>query len=268
MQCQTCFSALTVGQRKFCSKRCNDRWRYSVPSVSFTCGECGSTVLIPANKVTRRRYCSRSCATAAYNRTHLRGPRNGNWRGGRALYYGTAWKTARDAARARDRVCQHCGKTADMNGRALDVHHVEPFRFSGDNSIENLIALCHSCHMRADDHGRSGSAEFLRKATAKHPTKRGIRRLKQLMRAAEARALRRQRQREATTMEQQGLSLREIARALGVSHETISNWLKGHHRVQEAAARYTVKRFRRPRGRPLLSCPPLRPGSSVGRARV
>ena len=265
-----CSMPLRGNQRRFCSKRCNDRWRYSVRSVSFMCAECGGTVLLPANKVGRRKYCTRSCATAAYNRKHLRGPRNGNWRGGRALYYGETWKIMRDIVRERDQVCQRCSKTPQENGRALDVHHVEPFRFSGDNSIENLVALCHSCHMRADDHGRAGSAEFLHNDKHKRPTKREIRRLKQLLREAERRALRRQRQREATRMHDEGMSLREIARALSVSHETVSKWLKGHYRVQEPRIVYhaTNRTRRRPLGRPLLSCPPLRPGSSVGRARV
>jgi hypothetical protein len=122
--------------------------------------------------------------------------------------------------------------------------------------------------MRADDHGRAGSAKFIRNSEPMRPTKREIRRLKQLLRAAERRALRRQHQRVAAEMNEAGASLREIARALGVSHETVSKWIKGYYRVQEAAARYRTQSIRRPLGRPLLSCPPLRPGSSVGRARV
>ena len=195
--------------------------------------------------------------------------RNPNWRGGRALSYGSGWKVIKEQVRARDRVCQHCGKTPEESGRALDVHHLQPFRFSGDNSLDNLVALCHSCHMRADDHGRAGSAIFLHNDKPKRPTKREIRRLKQLLREVERRALRRQHQRDTARMHDEGMSLREIARALGVSHETVSRWLKGYYRVQERAAAYATKRTRRrPFGRPLLSCPPPRPGSSVGRARV
>ena len=175
----------------------------------------------------------------------------------------------KELVRARDVVCQGCGKTGAESGRALDVHHLQPFRFSGDNSLDNLVALCRSCHMRADDHGRAGTAIFLHNDKPKRPTKREIRRLKQLMREAERRALRRQHQRDTARMHDEGMSLREIARALGVSHETVSKWLKGYYRVQERAATYATKRTRRrPFGRPLLSCPPLRPGSSVGRARV
>ncbi len=264
-----CGSALNGTKRRWCSKQCNDRWRSLVPSVEFTCSECERTVLIPANKRKRRLFCSRSCARAAYNAKNLVGPRNGNWRGGRALYYGRNWKGIKAEVRARDRVCRKCGMTPAENGQALDVHHVQPFRYSGDNSPINLVALCRRCHMRADDHGRAGTAEFLHNSKPLNPTKRQIRRLKQLIRAAGARALRRQHQRDATRMRSMGMSLREIARALHVSHETVSKWLKGHYRVEEASAGYSTKRkLRRPLGRPLLSCLPLRPGSSVGRARV
>ena len=31
-----------------------------------------------------------------------------------------------------------------------NVHHKNPYLFSGDNSIENLIALCRKCHMKAE----------------------------------------------------------------------------------------------------------------------
>ena len=271
MTCVLCAQPLVIGQRRFCSKRCNDRWRATVPSKAFTCPECGTTVLVPANKLSRRKFCTRACATGAFNKKNLRGARNGNWKGGRALYYGQDWKAIKALVRKRDGVCMACGKTSEKNGRALDVHHIHPFRFSGNNSAENLVALCHSCHMRADDHGRAGSVKFLRDLTPKRPTKREIRRLRQLIREAERRARRRENQRAAAEMSAAGASLREISRALGVSHETVSRWLKGYYKVLERAVRYEVHRPRtrsRPLGRPLLSCPSLRPGSSVGRARV
>jgi hypothetical protein len=53
------------------------------------------------------------------------------WRGGRALYYGEGWKDIKMQVRARDLVCTNCGKAAEQNGRALDVHHLDPFRFLG-----------------------------------------------------------------------------------------------------------------------------------------
>lgn len=184
--------------------------------------------------LTRRKYCSLGCARAEYNRTHFRGANNPRWRGGRALSYGPNWKQIKAFVRARDGVCRDCGKTPEENGRALDVHHTDPFRFSGDNDPEKLQALCRSCHMRADDHGRRGSARFLRPAgLPTRPTKREIRRLRAAVRAAERRARRRAAQREAERMAADGTSLREIARALGVSHQTVANWLTGHYRLPD-----------------------------------
>jgi 5-methylcytosine-specific restriction endonuclease McrA len=184
--------------------------------------------LIPVNKKSHRKYCTRSCATATFNSQHLTGERNGMWRGGRALSYGADWKRIKEVVRQRDVVCHHCNKTPKENGRALDVHHIEPFRFSGDNSPGNLIALCRSCHMRADDHGRKGSAIFLAKAgTPKHPSKRELRRRAGAERTRQKAAQRIVSQRYAFRLHARGRSLREIARAVGVSHQTVANWLSG-----------------------------------------
>ena len=46
--------------------------------------------------------------------------------------------------------CQSCGRTED-----LQVHHIKPRSRLGDDSAENLIALCVKCHQ--DAHGHSAS---------------------------------------------------------------------------------------------------------------
>ena len=38
--------------------------------------------------------------------------------------------------------------TPGCNQPATDVHHVIPLRSGGDNSFDNLKALCHSCHSK------------------------------------------------------------------------------------------------------------------------
>ena len=150
------------------------------------------------------------------------------WKGGRALSYGVGWRTIKEIVRKRDGSCRRCGKTPAENGRALDVHHLEPFRFSGDNSPENLIALCRSCHMRADDHGRRGHARFLRKqGILKPPTKRDLRRSEARRRKIETMRSRAMLQARAFELADAGQSLRQISRALGVSHQTVANWLSG-----------------------------------------
>lgn len=85
------------------------------------------------------------------------GPKNANWRGGYSRRYGEGWSVARDAARARDQVCQHCGH--DGSKRRLEVHHVVPVRvfrstdgvgISDAHVLNNLVLLCKSCHGKAD----------------------------------------------------------------------------------------------------------------------
>lgn len=226
MECAFCGRPLKLNQRRWCSKRCNNAWRSIVPSKPFHC-RCGRDVLVPAGAYSSRKYCTRSCATATYNHLHLHGERNGRWRGGRALYYGIDWKKIKIQVRERDRVCRTCGMTPEENGRALDVHHLDPFRFSKGNSLDNLVALCRSCHMRADDHGRKGSARWVKQLRVKPPTKRQIRTFQQKVRSVEATKRRRELQRQALALSAAGCSLRQIAQAVGVSHQTVSNWLSG-----------------------------------------
>ena len=61
--------------------------------------------------------------------------------------YGDDWDAIRLIIYKRDKfTCQDCG----IKDIRLDVHHISPYLYSGDNSIENLIALCRSCHMKAE----------------------------------------------------------------------------------------------------------------------
>jgi len=80
------------------------------------------------------------------------GPNSPRWKGGNALY-GFLWPQQRDVARSRDNyTCQMCGKTRDELGQRPDVHHICPVRESCDNSLENLICLCPSCHGHCEQH--------------------------------------------------------------------------------------------------------------------
>jgi 5-methylcytosine-specific restriction endonuclease McrA len=41
--------------------------------------------------------------------------------------------------------CKLCGATYP-----LECHHIIPFRRSLDNSVNNLVTLCHDCHAKVD----------------------------------------------------------------------------------------------------------------------
>lgn len=61
--------------------------------------------------------------------------------------YGDDWEAIRYLVYLRDRfTCQNCG----IKGISLDIHHKIPFLVSFDNSLNNLIALCRSCHMKIE----------------------------------------------------------------------------------------------------------------------
>jgi len=74
---------------------------------------------------------------------------------------GPNWEEQRRRARARDGYrCRHCS-VAEREGRAHDVHHIQPFRTFGyvrgqndryleANRLENLVTLCRSCHRRVE----------------------------------------------------------------------------------------------------------------------
>lgn len=44
------------------------------------------------------------------------------------------------------RACEYCNEASDF----LEVHHIEPRSEGGPNTRTNLIALCPSCHRKAD----------------------------------------------------------------------------------------------------------------------
>ena len=81
------------------------------------------------------------------------GENNPCWRGGKHYYYGA--NMVRQARRTRhrdDHKCRRCGIDESELRRALDVHHLKPFRFFGlenykkANMLTNLVSLCGTCH--------------------------------------------------------------------------------------------------------------------------
>jgi hypothetical protein len=57
-------------------------------------------------------------------------------------YYGKDWIIQRTSCLQRDNyMCQSCSSK-----EKLEVHHWEPYRFSYNNSLENLVTLCRECH--------------------------------------------------------------------------------------------------------------------------
>ena len=124
--------------------------------ITWVCEACGTKRTIPRGELAparKLRFCSAKCANKA-----LRGVGNPSWRGGHPEYYGPDWRPLQRRARKLDGyVCQRCGIPQKDLGRALDVHHIEPVSSFSEvndaNRIENVVSLCHDCHMLVEWNG-------------------------------------------------------------------------------------------------------------------
>ncbi len=143
--------------RKYCSNVCAGKANVAnvhhfVPTgYDKPCEQCGKIYHVKP-KGTRGRFCSMRC-WGDWLSIHQRGEAHPNWRGG-DVYYGGNWQKRRRQVRARDKVCQMCGKTPEENGGVLEVHHIIPLRsfehLEEANALSNLTALCGVCHDLAD----------------------------------------------------------------------------------------------------------------------
>lgn len=123
------------------------------PPILFTCETCGKAVELAAQFKGARhnRFCSNECSNRGNS-----GAGNAVWRGGHPKYYGKDWRPLQRAARLRDKnTCRRCGSV--QTTRKADVHHIKPvssFQNVNDaNTLDNVICLCHKCHMRVEWNG-------------------------------------------------------------------------------------------------------------------
>ncbi len=81
------------------------------------------------------------------NGNKIKGSKNPHWKGGISYNRGKDWKQIRKQIWERDNyTCQICGRT---NCR-IHAHHIIPYLATCDNSPNNLISLCVSCHMKLE----------------------------------------------------------------------------------------------------------------------
>lgn len=129
----------------------------TVESLKFSCSECFRDFelkpwLARQNKSkSGMRFCSKDCY-ASYASKNLSGKNSPLWVGGPTTYRGRGWLDARLKAVERDNgTCQRCGLSV---GKSIPVHHKKPFRLfechEEANSLDNLICLCQSCHMKVE----------------------------------------------------------------------------------------------------------------------
>jgi hypothetical protein len=121
----------------FCSKDCQNIWQKRNQEIR-KCTNCGNNVLISSKqrRDLEHSFCSRDCLYK-WNRRENH-PR---WHGGYSSEYGRGWKEQRRLTLERDKCCKNCGREDN-----LDIHHIIPYQLSKSNKLDNLLALCKSCH--------------------------------------------------------------------------------------------------------------------------
>jgi len=134
----------------FCSRKCADK---EVGKLKIGFHHTEET----KKKIRERRALQKPISPEAYAKRKLSGTNHWNWKGGitrEAKYWrGKKWKKIRLAVYKRDNyICQKCGvKCSGKPGKKLiQCHHIKPWKMSKDNSMENLITLCLSCHIKED----------------------------------------------------------------------------------------------------------------------
>lgn len=149
---------------KTCSMKCGQKtyWKdveQQRASRRPPCANCGKPITrryigYGKNKP-QHMFCNKKCY-GEWRSKNVTGDFHPRWTGGYKRYYGASWFNQRALARARDGVCQRCGKTPQENGKLLDVHHIIPFRKFGiqreqdANALNNLISYCKTCHQRIE----------------------------------------------------------------------------------------------------------------------
>lgn len=101
---------------------------------------------------TRRKYCCRECMRMSY--VKMGEDTNQSYRASHA----TADKIAY-LIQGKEMVCEKCGST-----KSIDVHHIDGNR--NNNTPENLMVLCRSCHMK--EHKEKGVCKICGKPVKGH----------------------------------------------------------------------------------------------------
>lgn len=160
------------GTNEYCGRACmavafigrsgerSPRWK---GRETHDCLSCSAPVTRPPWSWNKRAltFCNTQCF-GDWKARNWTGERNPSWAGGRTPYYGASWNRQQRAARRRDGYrCQRCDISQSELDRALDVHHLRPFRLFGverheeANALDNLVSLCRTCHPVAEKESRA-----------------------------------------------------------------------------------------------------------------
>jgi len=168
-ECEYCgeqFYKPECHEGKFCSVECSNRhrrqsdeWSESQRNkvtrrVEVECDSCGAVVERRPSEVREHVYCSDGCLSRGLSEMK-RGEQNPNFKHGyrrnpvswvRNALSDMRWPARSEQVRESVDRCALCEEAADR----LEVHHIIPVVAGGTNDDYNLIALCPSCHNRAE----------------------------------------------------------------------------------------------------------------------
>lgn len=138
--------AISTPIKEFCSLNCALQTGIN-PKQENMCKTCGKIFITYISWKRNKKYCSKACKPK---------PQNKN-------YYGRLWNKIRIEIRSRDNyTCQRC-KLYRISP-SLDVHHITPIKkfINADdgNIFENLITLCHDCHVYVEKHSLDFTPTF------------------------------------------------------------------------------------------------------------
>lgn len=138
------------GYGKYCSRKC--RAESQKNGDKFKCSICHKELYRSIKGQRRSRsgtfFCSKSCQAVWRNLTYV-GQNHANWKGGITTYRRTLQRSDTKSI---------CAKCKSDDTRVLVAHHKD--RNRKNNSLSNLIWLCHNCHYLVH-HYKSESQNFV-----------------------------------------------------------------------------------------------------------
>lgn len=141
-KCEICNKDFTVRichkQVRTCSVKCGGIIRQGlkgeiVPRIIKKCIGCKKIMkLLPCKSKTL--FCSHKCYLTLKSK-NVKYP-------DKQRFQGSRWCKIRKQIIERDKVCIWCGSLGK------EVHHIIPYSITGNDSLENLVLLCKSCHLK------------------------------------------------------------------------------------------------------------------------